>query len=182
MLTYRKIPKNSDTWKIYCHHPKISKRWHYHRVMCPKDAEWIANSVDPDQTAPLGAVCLIWVYTVCPGLSIWKLRIITVALPNRMAQITWLANRWTYSKTIIPLHHNSCNAVFTICNLNDKIKSTVHTSGMLISRCTGTCLIPAALSSGNPVTLSYKKYIGVMLIYNIWATSWENQSSGFATR
>ena len=24
--------------------------------MCPKDAEGIANSVDPDQTAPLGAV------------------------------------------------------------------------------------------------------------------------------
>ena len=26
------------------------------RVMHPKDAEGIANSVDPDQTAPLGAV------------------------------------------------------------------------------------------------------------------------------
>ena len=24
--------------------------------MCPKDADWIANSVDPDQTARLGAV------------------------------------------------------------------------------------------------------------------------------
>ena len=24
--------------------------------MRPKDAEWIASSVDPDQTAPLGAV------------------------------------------------------------------------------------------------------------------------------
>ena len=30
--------------------------WLYHRVMSPKDAEGIANSVDPDQTAPLGAV------------------------------------------------------------------------------------------------------------------------------
>ena len=28
----------------------------YLRVMCPKDAEGIANNVDPDQTAPLGAV------------------------------------------------------------------------------------------------------------------------------
>ena len=28
----------------------------YHRVMCPKDAEGMANSVDPDQTARLGAV------------------------------------------------------------------------------------------------------------------------------
>ena len=24
-----------------------------------------ANSMDPDQTAPIGAVCLIWVHTVC---------------------------------------------------------------------------------------------------------------------
>ena len=30
--------------------------WLYHRVMSPNDAEGIANSVDPDQTAPLGAV------------------------------------------------------------------------------------------------------------------------------
>ena len=29
--------------------------WLYHIVMGPKDAEGIANSVDPDQTAPLGA-------------------------------------------------------------------------------------------------------------------------------
>ena len=30
--------------------------WLYHRVMSPNDAEGMANSVDPDQTAPLGAV------------------------------------------------------------------------------------------------------------------------------
>ena len=28
----------------------------YHRVMSPNDADEMANSVDPDQTAPLGAV------------------------------------------------------------------------------------------------------------------------------
>ena len=28
----------------------------YHRVMSPNDAGGMANSVDPDQTAPLGAV------------------------------------------------------------------------------------------------------------------------------
>ena len=37
----------------------------------------MANSVDPDQTAPLGG--LIWVRTVCLGLSVQKLRIITVS-------------------------------------------------------------------------------------------------------
>ena len=29
--------------------------WLYHRVMSPNDADEMANSVDPDQTAPLGA-------------------------------------------------------------------------------------------------------------------------------
>ena len=41
--------------------------------MHPKDAEGIANSTDPDQTAPM-----IWVCTVCPDLSVQKLRKITV--------------------------------------------------------------------------------------------------------
>ena len=30
--------------------------WLYLRVMHPKDADGIANSVDPDRTAPLGVV------------------------------------------------------------------------------------------------------------------------------
>ena len=45
--------------------------------MHPKDAEGIANSVDPDQTAPRSS--LIWVCTICPDLSARKLRIITVS-------------------------------------------------------------------------------------------------------
>ena len=49
--------------------------------MRPKDAEGIANSVDPDQTA------LIWVCTVCPGLCVRKLRIITVMTGRPGAQI-----------------------------------------------------------------------------------------------
>ena len=28
----------------------------YHRVVCPKDADRMVNSVDPDQTAPLRAL------------------------------------------------------------------------------------------------------------------------------
>ena len=45
--------------------------WLYHRVISRNDADGIANSVDPDQTA-------LWVCTVCPGISVRKLRIITV--------------------------------------------------------------------------------------------------------
>ena len=49
--------------------------------MSPNDTDGMANSVDPDQTAPLrlglwlglGLGC-----TVCPGLAVRKLRIITV--------------------------------------------------------------------------------------------------------
>ena len=42
--------------KNCCNHPKIWTRWLYQSVMHPKDAAGIANSVDPDQTALLGAV------------------------------------------------------------------------------------------------------------------------------
>ena len=51
---YHKNPKNSDTPKTCCNHRKIWSRGLYHRVqvMCPKDADGMANSVDPDQTAP----------------------------------------------------------------------------------------------------------------------------------
>ena len=52
---YRKFPKYSDTQIIHCTHSKIWTTWPYHRVMSPNDAEGMANSVDPDQTAPRGA-------------------------------------------------------------------------------------------------------------------------------
>ena len=53
--SYRKFPKYSDTQKNCCNHSKIWTMWLYHRVMSPNDADGMANSVDPDQTA-LGAV------------------------------------------------------------------------------------------------------------------------------
>ena len=56
LFSYRKVPKYSDTLKICCNHPKIQKERFYHRVMHSKVADSIANSEDPDQTAPLGAV------------------------------------------------------------------------------------------------------------------------------
>ena len=55
-IEYRKFPKYSDTQKICCNHSKIWTMWLYHTVMSPNDADGMANSVDPDQTAPLGAV------------------------------------------------------------------------------------------------------------------------------
>ena len=48
---YHKTPKNSDTSKNYCNYPKIWLIWILHRVKRLNDADRMANSVDPDQTA-----------------------------------------------------------------------------------------------------------------------------------
>ena len=53
---YRKFPKFSDTGKIGCNHSKIRTKRLNHSVMHPNGEDRMANSVDPDQTAPLGAV------------------------------------------------------------------------------------------------------------------------------
>ena len=53
---YRKNPKNSDTPKNCSNYPKIRIESFYCRRIGPKDVDRIANSVDTDQTAPLGAV------------------------------------------------------------------------------------------------------------------------------
>ena len=36
--------------KKYCKYPKILLTWIFHRVMHPKDADGMANSVDTDET------------------------------------------------------------------------------------------------------------------------------------
>ena len=72
--------KNPKYSKNCCNYSKIWSVWLYRRVLSPRYADGMANKVDPDQTAPLEAVekSLIWVYTVCPDLSVRKLRIIMV--------------------------------------------------------------------------------------------------------
>ena len=52
-----KFLKFSDTRKLCCNLPKIQTKRLNHRIFCQKDANGIANSEDPDQTAPPGAVC-----------------------------------------------------------------------------------------------------------------------------
>ena len=51
---------------------KFKQRGQTLRVFCQNGANGIANSEDPDQTAP------IWVCTVCPDVSVRKLRVIKV--------------------------------------------------------------------------------------------------------
>ena len=55
-VQYRKTPKISDTWKFAVITLKVEQDGFTLRVIHPKDAEGIANSVDPDQTALLGAL------------------------------------------------------------------------------------------------------------------------------
>ena len=73
LLEYCKVSKFSGARKLCCKLPKIQTKRQNHRIFCRKDANEIANSEDPDQTAPQGAV-LIWVCTVCPDLSVRKLK------------------------------------------------------------------------------------------------------------
>ena len=70
-MHYIKIPKYLDTQKVAV----IILKLNYHRVMSPKDAGGMANSVNLDQTAPSS---LIWVYTVFLDLPVRELKIITV--------------------------------------------------------------------------------------------------------
>ena len=68
--------------KNCCAYPKIGTLSLYYRVIGPKDADRMANSVDPDQTwskqcRPWSDCSSIWIYTVCPDLPVRKLRIIT---------------------------------------------------------------------------------------------------------
>ena len=53
---YHKVPKFWDAKKLCCNLPKIQTKRPNLRVFCQNDAYGMANSVDPDQTAPLGAV------------------------------------------------------------------------------------------------------------------------------
>ena len=53
---YRKVSKLRDARNLCCNHPKIPTKKPNLRVFRQKGANGIANSVDPDQTAPLGAV------------------------------------------------------------------------------------------------------------------------------
>ena len=60
---YRKFPKYSNTQIICWDYPSSWTRWLFLRLMHPKDYSWSS---------------LIWVCTVCPGLSVRELMKITV--------------------------------------------------------------------------------------------------------
>ena len=56
LVYYRKVPKFSDARKLCCNLHKIQEKSPNLRVFSQEGANGKANSEDPDQTAPLGAV------------------------------------------------------------------------------------------------------------------------------
>ena len=56
LFYYRKVPKFSDVRKLCCNLPKAQTTRPNLREFRQNGANGIANSEDPDQTAPLGAV------------------------------------------------------------------------------------------------------------------------------
>ena len=51
-----KFPKCWDTRNVCCNLPKIQTKRPNLKIFCQNGADGIANSEDPDQTAPLGSV------------------------------------------------------------------------------------------------------------------------------
>ena len=91
-LPFQNFPEFSNVLLIYGN-KSISKQKrfylkvmpHYNIVMPPKDEDGNANSEDPDQIATLCS--LIWICTVCPDLSVRKLRKIAI---NYVDERMWM--------------------------------------------------------------------------------------------
>ena len=86
--------------KHCCNLPKIQTYRPNLNVFCQKDANGIAKSEDPDQTAPMSS--LIWVCTVCPDLSVQKLRVITVQGENSL----FFSSALKTAVLDLSIHHN----------------------------------------------------------------------------
>ena len=59
---------------------KLKKNIFHFLLTCLKTAEWVANSVDSDHRFLWR---LIWVYTICSGLTVRSLRVKNGTTPDR---------------------------------------------------------------------------------------------------
>ena len=77
----------THTQNICCNHSIIWIMWLYYRVMSPNNADGMANSVDPDQTAPLGAV---WSGAVWSGSALFA-----QAYPSKnLGSLRYMSVQW----------------------------------------------------------------------------------------
>ena len=114
-----KILKNR-TRKNCCSYPKIGTVWFYDRVRCPKDADGMSNSLDPDQTAPVGAVwsgstLFVWklyYYTSMYALTLYvfdTFNFKTLIHYERTEGCQILSNQWKISRLDVCTRRFSCN-------------------------------------------------------------------------
>ena len=121
---------------FFCNHSKIWPMWLYHRVMSPNDADGMANSVDPDQTAPRSS--LIWVCSVCPAISVRKRRTITVYEENnRRKNAVFLMSLRIFQTQNFILVKTRCKLqYFPVSVVNQMIVHSCSANVMNISKCT----------------------------------------------
>ena len=66
----------------------------YHKVMCQRNGDRMANSVDPDQTAP-GAVWAVWSgFTLFAKTSLSKKQRIIIVHIKQMINLLWYQGSW----------------------------------------------------------------------------------------
>ena len=95
-LTYtNKVRQNSlkvGHPKTFCNYPKIGVVSFYYRVMGPNDADGMANSVNPDQTAPLCYGSTLFAQT-CLSVNLGSLRYVVEQIYQerlfRHSRISW---------------------------------------------------------------------------------------------
>ena len=75
---YCKVPKFSDARNFCCNLTKIQTKRQNLMVLHQKDANGIANSGDPDQTAPLGAGLHCLPSPICPKTTVHDCRILSL--------------------------------------------------------------------------------------------------------
>ena len=103
-VRYYKFSKYSYTQNICCNHSRIWNMWLYQSYECKRCRR------NGKQCRPWSDCCsrssLIWVCTVCLGISVWKLRIITVCDPHfgwrKWVKFLWIIfidkGKWQLSK------------------------------------------------------------------------------------
>ena len=101
------IWSGKSQWKVreFCFCMRVATLWTmwlYHRVVRPKDAHGMANSVDPD---------LIWICTVCQDQSVRKLRIVTVCEMVLQLQLPFVWSERQLSRNLWPQHGDKLGTV-----------------------------------------------------------------------
>ena len=119
---FAKIRKNLDKLKNCYNYPELGPVLFHHTLMYSKDADWMANSVDPHQIAPLRGAVWSWSTMFCPDQSVRTLRIITEFRRFHVRTSLWqhfklysLCNQiMSDTSDIFSLHYSFLRLIFKI--------------------------------------------------------------------